>query len=339
MNDPRSRIRRQQWFCWTVFLFLPMCLLHQSLFQAAAQEEAVAPRSQGGNVSIAAGESAISPDDVLDVYVMDVPELSRQYRVGPDGTVIIPLLDRPLVAAGSKAAVFAETLSRELRKQGLVTQPHVTVSIASSRLKSVAITGAVRMPQLYPVLGRTTLLDLLSQAQGLEENASNVAVISRGEANAQVAGSEPRVVTVDLKKLLDGADPSYNLVLYPGDRVTVPRAGMVYVVGAVNKPGGYPIRSAGDGMTILQAVALAGNVKSTGVPGKAMVIRPDPSARDGHKQLPVNLKRILAAQSADPSLQAGDILFVPDSASAKALRRGIEAALETVTLLAAYGHL
>jgi len=51
------------------------------------------------------------------------------------------------------------------------------------------------------------------------------------------------------------------------------------------------------------------------------------------------LKRILAAQSADPSLQAGDILFVPDSASAKALRRGIEAALETVTLLAAYGHL
>ena len=75
MNDARSRIRRHQWFCWAGFLLLLMCLLLQSLFQAAGQEEAVASRSQGGNVSLAAGESAISPDDLLDVYVMDVPEL------------------------------------------------------------------------------------------------------------------------------------------------------------------------------------------------------------------------------------------------------------------------
>jgi len=335
VKDIRPPKRGPGHLCWTASLALLLPLLPIP-FLAFGQKAAADSRS--GYVS-GANQALINPDDVLDLYVMDVPELSRSYRVGPDGTIAIALLEKPLLAAGSTAAALAEAVGRELQERGLVSHPHVTVSIAASRLKSVAITGAVRMPQLYPVFGTTTLWDLLSQAQGLREDAGGLAVISRGEASLQAVPSEPHTVTVDLRKLLESGDRTYNPVLYPGDRVTVPRAGVVYVVGAVNKPGGYPIRSAAEGMTVLQAIALSENTKSTAVAAKAMILRPEAGAPEGHKELPINLKRILAAQSADLKLEAGDILFVPDSTSAKALRRGIEAALQTVSLLAAYGRL
>jgi polysaccharide export outer membrane protein len=281
----------------------------------------------------------ISPDDVLDINILDVPELSRQYRVAPDGTVGLPLLPEPLKAAGIKVTEFAKVVAKELRERGLVSNPFITVSIAASRVKAVAITGAVKMPQIYPVFGRTTLLDVLSQAQGLNDDASSIAVISRGETGLLAANSPQTVLTVDLKKLMETGKPAYNVDIYPGDRVTVPRAGIVYVVGAVNKPGGFPIRSTGEGMTVLQAIALAEDTKSTAKRGQASIIRVDPGSPDGRKQLPLDLKQILAGKAHDPVLQANDILFVPDSQSARAFRRSIEAVLQVTTGLAIYGRL
>jgi polysaccharide biosynthesis/export protein len=282
------------------------------------------------------GDSVISADDVVDVYVMDVPELSRQYRVGPAGKITIPLLPNPISAGGMTLNEFSATLGEQLRKDGLVTDPHIVVTIMSSRLKSVAITGAVKMPQIYPVFGKTTLLDVLSQAQGLSDDASNVAVVSRGAIGEHATGKATQ--TVDLKKLHQGAGPEFNLAIYPGDRVTIPRAGVVYVVGAVNKPGGFVIRAADDGMSVLQALALAENMTATAVPSKSMIIRPDPASPDGHKQISLNVKQVLAAKEHDPMLRPDDVLFIPDSPAKKALRRGAEAALQAATYLAIYAR-
>jgi polysaccharide export outer membrane protein len=282
-------------------------------------------------------DTIISPDDVLDVYIVDVPELSRQYRVSPAGKVQLPLLTTPIVAAGSSVTQFAETIANELRKNGLVNNPHVTVSIAFSRLQSVAITGAVKRPQIYPIFGATTLLDILSQAEGLTEDAGNSVIIARGELgpreNHDVKQSP---VTVDLKRLLESSDSRDNVMIYPGDRLTVPRAGVVYVVGAVNKPGGFVLKSPGEGVTVLQALALAEYLTSTAVGSKAEVIRVDQSGPGGRKQLPVDLKKILTGKAEDPVLQANDILFVPQSTGAKAFRRGLEAVLQTASGAAIY---
>ncbi|MGC2109039.1 MAG: polysaccharide biosynthesis/export family protein [Candidatus Korobacteraceae bacterium] len=283
-------------------------------------------------------DSIISPDDVLDIYVMDVGELSRQYRVSPAGKVVLPLLPAPLNAAGMTPSQFSEELGKQLREKGLVSDPHIVVTILSSRLKSVAITGAVHQPQIYPVFGKTTLLDLLSQAQGLSDDASNLAVISRGDLGAQETNSTDRVVTVDLKKLLQTGDAKYNIDIYPGDRVTVPHAGVVYVVGAVNKPGGFVIRAPDNGMTVLQAVAMAEDTKGTAVRDKAMIIRPNSAQADGHEQIPLNLNQILAGKQPDKLLHADDILFIPDSTAKKAFRRGLEAAIQAATGLAVYGR-
>jgi polysaccharide export outer membrane protein len=301
---------------------------------AATTLPAAAPISQA---SLPDQDSLISPDDVLDVYVVDAPEFSRQYRVSPDGAILVPLLDAPITAAGLKVTEFARLLALQLQAHELVSSPHVVVSIASSRVKSVAVTGAVKHPQLYPVFARTTLLDVLSQAEGLAPEAGTIAVVTRGEAGLTAKPGE-RTVTVNLSSLLEKGDLAANIVIYPGDRVMVPRSGVVYVVGAVNKPGGIPLTSMGSGMTVMQAIAMASDLKPTAVRSKSMIVRVDPAASGGRAQVPLDLKKILAGKAPDPQLQADDILFVPDSTSAKALRRGGEAVLQTAVILAGYGR-
>jgi len=279
------------------------------------------------------GDSIISPDDVLEVYVLDVPELSRQYRVSPAGKVVLPLLPDSLSAAGLTPEEFSDALAKQLRERGLVTAPHIVVTIVSSRLKSVAITGAVKMPQIYPVFGTTTLLDVLSQAQGLADDASNVAVISRGSAGQQATGQATQ--SVDIKKLLQDSNPADNVDIYPGDRVTVPHAGIVYVVGAVNKPGGFMIKTS-NGMTVLQALAMAEDVKLNSVKSKSIIIRPDPNAPEGHEQIPVNLNSVLQGKQRDLVMLPDDILYIPESASKRAFRNIGQAALQAASLAVVY---
>jgi polysaccharide export outer membrane protein len=289
----------------------------------------------------------IGPDDLLNLYILDVPELSRDYRVTATGTVTLPVLAKPLNAAGLTLSQFSERLSAELKAQGLVSDPHVTLSVVQSRLHSIAITGAVKRPQIYAVFTQTTLLDVLSQAEGLADDAGNIAVVSRGDIGLRASqpGDTPRspqqdqavdTVTIDLKRLLESGNPSLNLRIYPGDRIMVPRAGVVYVVGAVNKPGGFTMRASSHGMTVLQALALAEDAKTTALQSQTVIIRNDPEAPEGRKQIPVDLKGILRGKSPDPVLQAEDILFIPDSAAKRALHRGIESIVQAATGVAIF---
>jgi len=137
--------------------------------------------------------------------------------------------------------------------------------------------------------------------------------------------------SVDLSRLTETGDPLLNVELYPGDRVTVQRAGIVYVVGAVNKPGGFPLKTGQEKMTVIQALALAEDVKPTAAQNRAMIIRKNPAAADGREEIAVNLTKVLEGHQHDSQLQADDILFVPDSAGKRALRRGAEAAITAAT--------
>jgi polysaccharide export outer membrane protein len=285
-------------------------------------------------------EYIISPDDVLDLYIVDVAELSRTYRVSPSGQVILPLLPGPLNVAGLTLSQFAELASRELKTRGLVSDPHITVTVKESRAHSVTISGAVKKPQIYFVLGRTTLLDVISQAEGLAEDASSVAIISRGEIAKQALGATklpaPDNVTVDLEQLLYAGDSSLNIDIYPGDRVTVAPAGIVYVVGAVNKPGGFALTASRKRLTVLQAVALAEDLKSTARGSRAEIIRRGPQYPGGRTEIPVNVKNVLSGHAPDLPLQTEDILFVPDSPKKRAAIRGAEAAIQVATGVAIY---
>lgn len=288
-------------------------------------------------------DTVISPDDLLEVYVFDVAEISRQYRVSPSGSITLPLLSGPIAAAGLTPEQLSQAISERLRTAGLVSSPQVTVAVKESRIQSVAVAGAVKRPQIYPIFGRTTLLDVLSQAEGLADDAGNTAIITRGEVAARVRGlgvgqhargQQPplsRTVTVDLKRLLENGEPSLNLDLYPGDRVTVQRAGIIYVVGAVNRSGGFTLKNDQEEMTVLKAIALAEDLKSTAVRNKALIIRKNPQMSGQREEIPIDLKKVLAGQAPDRPMQTNDILFVPDSTGKKAMRRAAEAAIQITT--------
>jgi polysaccharide export outer membrane protein len=285
----------------------------------------------------------ISPDDVLAINVFDAPDVTGEYRVSPTGEIVVPLLSAPVTAAGRTPAQLAELIGKQYSQAQIYTHARVTVAIRESRVHAIAIAGAVKKPQIYPVFGRTTLMDLLSQAEGLADDAGSLAVVLRGDISMQILNSQAacesaskpsscsNTFTVDLTRLTQAGDPLLNVDLYPGDRVTIQRAGIVYVVGAVNKPGGFPLKTGQENMTVIQALALAEDLKPTASQSKAMIIRKNPAATDGREEIAVNLNKVLEGHAHDAQLQPNDILFVPDSAGKKALRRGAEAAITAAT--------
>jgi len=290
----------------------------------------------------------ISPDDLLEMYVVDVQELSRAYRVSPTGSVTIPLLARPIHAAGLTLDELASRVEWDLRASGLVTNPHVSVTAKESQAHSVAVTGAVNKPHLVPVFSHTTLIEVLSEAGGPTESAGSTVRVARGDigrsalrgtsqpSSAQ-GQNETQTLMVDLKNLLDG-DPGLNVPIFPGDTVTIPLGGVVYVVGAVNKPGGFVLSTERHGMTVLQALALAEDAKPTAVRDKALIVRQTSQSDGARQEIPVKLGQIISGKATDVALQPNDILFVPDSAGRKALRRGAEAAIQLVTGVVVWGR-
>jgi polysaccharide export outer membrane protein len=295
-----------------------------------------------------AGEYIVSQEDVLEVIVFDVPELSRDYRVGGSGTIVMPLLAGPIPAAGLTLEQLGGRIGERLRTAGLVTNPQVTVAIKESRAHAISIVGAVRMPQTIRVLGRTTFMDVVSQAGGFAEDVGSTAIITRGEMamralgpdpGSEKTGSEPaatQTLTVDVKRLMNTGEASLNPHVYPGDRVTVLRAGVIYVVGAVNRPGGFTLKSEYEEMTVLKALALADNATSTAKMDNAMILRKNLQKPGERNEIPLKLKAIMANRAPDLPLYANDILFVPDSTGKKAIRRAAEAAMGLGTGLILY---
>ena len=283
----------------------------------------------------------VAKDDLLDVYVVDVQELSREYRVDGDGMITLPMLSRPVMAAGLTLDQLSEALRKDLLDGGLLTDPQVVVTVKSSALNSVVLSGAVRKPGVYPVYVHTTLLDVLGQGEGLSDDAGGTAIVTRGENAPGGPGLNParaaqdanpaisRTVKVDVWRLWQNGDASLNVDLYPGDRVTVQRAGIVYVVGGVNRAGGFVLSNNQEQMTVLKAIALAGNLTHEARPGKALIIRKAPDAPGGRQEVPVDLKKVLSNRAPDQQLLASDILYVPESGVKRTLDTVLNTAVNT----------
>ncbi len=288
-----------------------------------------------------AEETLISPHDLLFIQVFDVEQMTREYRVSGMGTVDFPLLPEPVRVAGLTPQQAAKAISQKCIEAGVLTRPQISITVRESRAHSVAVAGAVRNPQIYPVLGRVSLLDILTQAGGPADDAGTTVTVTRGELSRRgmaaggeaqgaaedvKAASDPATVTINLRRLQESGDPNLNVEVYPGDRVTVKRAGVIYVVGAVNHAGAYRLTEANQDMTVLKALALAGSLGAFAKAKQAVLLRPNPSAPKGREEISLNLKAMLRGNIADRPLMNNDILFVPDSTAMKALHRGADLA-------------
>jgi polysaccharide export outer membrane protein len=248
--------------------------------------------------------------------VFDTPELSGKLRVSNTGDVILPLVGT-LHLQGLTAGEAQTLIRQKFIAGGFLKDPQVTVFISEYATQNVSVVGEVHKPGIYPAFGTHRLLDYLSLAGGLTPLAGTAIVITHSGHPEQ-----PQRV-----KMTSGAapQPENNPEILPGDTIFVERTGIVYVVGDVAHPGGFPMDHDGQ-LTIMQAVALAQGTNDTAAKGSAKLIRTTPQ---GRQEIPIDLKKILSAKATDLPLQDNDILFVPSSV-AKNTWKGIESALPAV---------
>jgi len=141
-------------------------------------------------------------------------------------------------------------------------------------------------------------------------------------------------MTINLNELMESGDATNNIILQAGDIVTVPHSGIVYVLGAVSRPGGFVLANDRGQMTALKVLALAGGLNSTAKSDHAVIVRKD--AQGQQHEVDVDLKKVMKRQSEDVQLQPSDILYVPDSAARKAMLRTVELGIALGTGVALY---
>jgi polysaccharide export outer membrane protein len=252
--------------------------------------------------SVEAPRIVIGPGDVLNIQVFDTPELSIEAaRVSQGGQVTLPVLG-VIGLAGLNAIEAAQRIESELRTRGIMVDPHVTVSIVEYSTQGATLLGEVRIPGVYPTFGRRRLLDMIALGGGLAPSAGKLVTIAH-------RGDPQHPETIMLVPNAQSLGAQTNPLILPGDTVMVGKAGIVYVLGAVTKPGGYLIDN-NEHISLLQALTLAGGWDKAAALSKSRLIRKVP---EGHKELILDLKRVLDGRQADVSVQNGDIVFVPMS--------------------------
>jgi polysaccharide export outer membrane protein len=304
----------------------------------AEANERIAELAQA--IGVKQSEYVIGGGDVLGIEVFDVPELSRDVRVNETGYISLPLMPSRVRAGGLTPDQLQEKLAELLQTNGLVSTPQVNVSVKEQRSQPITVVGAVKSPMVIQALRRTTLLQALSQAGGIADAAGNKVIVTRGSASASdSASSDPadasaslpaQTFTISLADLLESGDSRFDIPLLGGDVVAVPRAGIIYVVGAVQRPGGFLLQNDLDHMTMLKMLSLAGGTTNTAKAKQAVILRKnlDTGQRD---QVPVDLAKVMHLKSRDVELEANDILFVPDSNSLKALHRAGDVGIALTT--------
>ena len=284
------------------------------------------------------GDYVIGSGDLLGVDVFDVPELSRDARVNETGYISLPLLPSKIRASGLTAFQLQDKLAELLQTNGLVSTPQVSVTVKEQHSQPITVIGAVKNPMVIQALRRTTLLQVLSQAGGIADDAGNKVIITRpvpdsvdGLGTSDPAASlQPQTFTINLSDLLQTGDSRFNIPLTGGDVVSVPRAGIIYVVGAVNHPGGFLLENDLDKMTMLKMLSLAGGTTNTAKMKNAVILRKN-SETGKRDQVPVDLKKVMHLKTQDVQMQDNDILFVPDSNGLKALHRAGDVALSVTS--------
>jgi polysaccharide biosynthesis/export protein len=294
----------------------------------------------------------IGSGDVLSIQVFEIPELSRDVRVSQTGTIGIPLVPVRLRMSGLTEAQAEQKIAEVLEADGLVSHPQVSVSVKERKSKPITIVGAVSHPLVYQAERPITLVEALAEAGGIANDAGDTVIVTRPDQPAESDSSDSpaqesavspnteaasaqtpetvspntppisNVITVNLNELLETGNPANNILLQGGDIVSVPHAGIVYVLGAVGRPGGFVVSNDRTQLTTLKVLSLAGGMTRTAKSDRAVIIRKDTQGQQ--HEVAVDLKKVLKRETEDVQLQPSDILYVPESASKQAMVRAAE---------------
>lgn len=298
-----------------------------------------APAGSGDDLSY-----RIGPGDELDIRVFGRAELSRTVRVDNYGKIRLPFLQEMQAACYTEAQVagyVAENYKKFLR------DPQVDVLVKEYRSQPVAVIGAVNQPGRFQLQRRARALELITFAGGPRSSAVGgvVHIIHNGEidhcslggAKNQTENSGPTssindvITSIKLSEMMAGSADSNPFVL-PGDVISVPEADMIFVTGFVSKPGSIPMTP---GLTLTQAIALAGGANPEGSVGRVRLVRGTPGKSERMETV-YSLHDITRRKIQDVALQANDIIEVPSSTSRIVSRGALSVGINLLNTLPFY---
>ncbi len=243
----------------------------------------------------------IGPGDLLHLQVYDTPEMEQRARVTDGGTIPFSFLGSVRVS-GMTPEQAAGQIQHQLIAAGVMLHPQVTVRVEAYATQNVSVMGQVQKPGIYEIDTARKAVEVLALAGGLTDLADRHITIQRfGPAKQKI---EYYYSNAALTALSD--DP----MVYPGDTVIVPKAAVVYVLGDVSKPGGYPINTNNSSMTVLQAIALAGYANHTAAVGKSKLVR---ETTAGVQEIDLEVGAIQKGKKPDVALLPDDVVYIPFS--------------------------
>jgi len=282
------KINRTEVFMWFLVLFGMVFCLNPAVAQVEKSEEYI-----------------IGPKDLLEIEVFGLNDLDTTTRVSEDGLITVALLGEVKVGGLTKSGL--EKKLTQLFKERFLKNPQVTVFIKEYRSQKVSLLGAVNNPGDYELLGRQTLLQIISQAGGLTEEAGKDIILIRKQPDGSNTSQE-----IPVEDLVEKGDVKLNLVLKPGDIINIPidKTVRVYVFGQVKNPGALEVKKSNI-PTLLRAIAQAGGFSERASKGNVNIKRKNDQGEE--IQMTVNAKAIIKGKKKDIQLLENDVVYVPES--------------------------
>jgi len=197
----------------------------------------------------------LGPGDSVSIQVYGQPDMATTVYVSDDGTIPVPLAG-PVQIAGLSPAEASQRIEQALKDGKFLVHPQVTLTVMVSRSQRVSVLGQVGKPGVYPIESNTTIFDLLAMAGGALETGSDEIFLLRKDA-----GGSLQRYPINLKGLDNAKNAIPDQALRGGDSILVPKAEQFYIYGEVTSPKKYRVEA---GMTVVQAIAVAGGVTVRG---------------------------------------------------------------------------
>lgn len=276
-----------------------------TLAPAMAQFDYIA---KTGNAEVAnLPAQPLGPGDLLNVVVYGVPNMSRPIRVSSEGDIRLPMISQPIKVKGLLPRDLEPIIADAFRTQEILVDPSVTVTVIEYQSLPITVSGAVKKPLTFQAYGKVTLLDAIARADGLSPEAgSEILVTRRAKDEPNTPAFSQRI---PVKELLGGSSPDLNLTLTGGEEIRVPEAGKVFVLGNVRKPGEFRVEDPTD-TSVLKVLALSEGV--TPFASKVAYIYRREGSGSNKDEIPIELQKIMERKKPDVTLQANDILYIPD---------------------------
>ncbi len=253
---------------------------------------------------ISGSDYQIGPKDLLEIRVLELPELNVERRVSEAGALELPLLGE-IPVTGLTAPQIRDRVEQMLTSK-YVHRANVSIVVKEFANKPVSVLGAVQKPGSLSISGRWTLMNAITAAGGLTEHAGSKIYVLRRADNGL---SDTLEITAE--DLFHNATPLWNIPIQPSDIINIPARSLitVFCLGEVKAPGALQFGSE-DRLSLLSVIAKAGGLTDRA----SNTIHIKRRAADGKDiEKIVNFKRIVSGRDPDPTIEPNDVIVVKES--------------------------